>query len=226
MIDKNYTEKFIVPSILSADFSCLKKEIKSVEKYAGWIQVDIMDGHFVPNLSFGPHITSNLRKITKLPIDVHLMVENPLDFIIPFYKSGADLITCHIESKNFLKALKKTKQLNIMAGLAIKPATPIKNVLKYLNHIDLLLIMTVEPGFGGQAFIESMLDKIKEASAIREKKGYKFHIQVDGGINEKTIFDCIKAGANSFVMGNALFSRRNPYFIKMLYNKIKRGFYA
>lgn len=217
---------YIVPSILSADFSFLKKEIKSVERYSGWFQVDIMDGHFVPNLSFGPHITSNLRKITRLPIDVHLMVTNPSDFIIPFYKAGADLITCHIESQNFEKALSHIKKIGLKAGLALKPYTPLKRALKYLHKIDLLLVMTVEPGFGGQKFIYSMLDKISLAYKIKKEKEYSFHIQVDGGINEKTIFECLKAGANSFVMGSALFSRENPSFISKLYRAINRGFYA
>lgn len=216
----SYTDNFIVPSVLSADFSCLKKEIINVEKYSGWIQIDVMDGHFVNNLSFGPHITKCIRKITKLPIDTHLMVEEPEKFIEPFYKSGADLITVHYETKNFLKALKMIKKYNLKTGIAIKPKTSIKKILKYLNIIDLVLIMTVEPGFGGQSFMYEMLEKIKFIKDYITKNNMKKYIQVDGGINERTIIYALNSGANSFVMGSALFNNKNPQFIKNMYNLI------
>ncbi len=215
------SSNFIVPSVLSADFSNLKKEIKKVEPYSGWIQVDIMDGHFVKNLSFGPHITSCIRKITSLPIDVHLMVENPQIFIEPFINAGANLITVHFESKNFLLAIKKIKSMKLKAGIAIKPKTPALKIFPYLNLVDLILIMTVEPGFGGQSFIFDMLDKIKEVREYLRSKNMNKYIQVDGGINEKTIIHAMTSGANSFVMGSALFSRKNPAFIKKIYNLIK-----
>ncbi|PIS47144.1 MAG: ribulose-phosphate 3-epimerase [Elusimicrobia bacterium CG08_land_8_20_14_0_20_51_18] len=218
----NYKENFIVPSVLSADFTRLAREIKGVEKYSGWIQVDIMDGHFVPNLSFGPHITRNLRTLTRLPLDAHLMVQKPMAFIEPFRKAGADLITVHLESENFPEALKEIKRRKLKAGLALRPKTPLAKAGKYLKEIDLLLVMTVEPGFGGQEFIGGMLDKIKAAKKIRENEGLSFHIQADGGVNEKTAFDCLEAGANSLVMGSALFSRKNPAFIKALSGKIKK----
>lgn len=216
-------ENFIVPSVLSADFSNLQREIRKVERYSGWIHIDIMDGHFVKNLSFGPHITSCIRKITDLPLDVHLMVENPIDFIDPFVKSGADLITVHYESKDFLKAIKKIKKLGIKAGIAIKPKTPPDIIYPYIKMVDLILIMSVEPGFGGQEFIWDVVGKIKDIRDFITSRSLKKYIQVDGGINERTILYAMKAGANSFVMGSALFSRRNPFFVKKMYNLIRKG---
>lgn len=214
-------ENFIVPSVLSADFSNLKKEIKSVEKYSGWIQVDVMDGHFVKNLSFGPHITSCIRKITHLPIDVHLMVEQPDLFIEPFFNAGASLITVHIESNGFKKAIRKIKSLGMKCGIAIKPKTPISKVLSYIGDVDLILIMTVEPGFGGQSFMFDMLEKIKFVRDYLTRHSIERYVQVDGGINENTILYALNSGANSFVMGSALFSKKNPSYIKKIYNLIK-----
>jgi len=211
---------FIVPSILSADFSCLKKDIQSIEKYSGWIQIDVMDGHFVPNLSFGPHIASNVRKITNLPLDVHLMVEKPFNFVNSFYRSGANLITCHIESEDFLKAIKEIKRLGLKAGIALNPRTDFSKAIKYLKYVDLLLIMTVNPGFGGQEFISEMLEKIKIAKKFKDENKMKYYIQVDGGINENNIFKVLRAGANSIVMGSGLFSKDNPKFIKRLFDNI------
>ena len=215
-------EKFIVPSILSADIANLYREVKSVEKYCGWIQVDVMDGHFVKNLSFGPHVVRCLRRITSLPIDIHLMVENPSDFVEPFFKAGADLITVHFESRMFEKALKIIKKFKLKSGIAIKPKTPFKKIENYIKDVDLVLIMTVEPGFGGQDFIYGMLEKIKEAREFITRKEIEKYIQVDGGINEKTIKDALENGANSFVMGFALFSEKNPSFIKKMYNILRK----
>ncbi len=212
----------IVPSVLSADFSCLKKEICSVEKYSGWIQLDVMDGHFVPNLSFGPHIALCLRKITSLPLDVHLMVEQPLHFIEPFAKAGADLITCHIESDDFLKALRKIKSLGIKAGLALNPGTPFSSAKKYLKEIDLLLIMSVNPGFGGQKFMPQALEKIRQASLYRKESGLEFYIQVDGGVGRENAGICAAAGADSLVMGSAVFREKNPSFISKLSKDLRR----
>ena len=216
-------ENFIVPSILSANIANLKKEIKSVEKYSGWIQVDVMDGHFVPNLSFGPHLVKCLRNITNLPIDVHLMVEKPLDFVKPFFDVGADIITVHFESQKFEDAINMIKKLNIKAGLAIKPKTPFKKIKKYIKYIDLILIMTVEPGFGGQNFMYDMLEKIKQARDFLSINGFKKYIQVDGGINIETVHYALNSGANSFVMGSAIFNEKNPYFIKKVYNILKNA---
>jgi len=216
-------DNFIVPSILSADISNLYKEIKSVEKYSGWIQVDVMDGHFVPNLSFGPNVVMSLRKITMLPIDVHLMVEEPLNFIKAFIKNGADLITVHYESKKFYEAIKLIKKSGKKAGIAIRPGTDFKKIAPYLKAVDLILIMTVEPGFGGQSFIFNMLDKIKEARDYINSKKMKKYIQVDGGISEETLIYALNSGANSFVMGSGLFGKKNPDNIKKIYNLIYGG---
>lgn len=212
----------IVPSILSADFSCLKKEIRSIEKHSGWIQLDVMDGYFVPNLSFGPHIAGCLRRITALPIDVHLMVKKPLCFIDPFVKSGVDLITCHIESDNFLKALRKVKSLGIKAGLALNPDTPFEYSKRYLKEIDLLLIMSVNPGFGGQKFMPQSLEKIRQASLYRKESGLKFYIQVDGGVCRENAGICAVAGADSLVMGSAIFKEKNPNFISKISKDLRR----
>ncbi|MEF3279992.1 MAG: ribulose-phosphate 3-epimerase [Elusimicrobiota bacterium] len=217
----DYNENFIVPSLLSADFSHLKKEIKSVEKYSGWLQLDVMDGHFVPNLSFGPHIAECVKKITSLPLDVHLMVKNPVKFIEPFIKSGADLITVHFESDDFEKALKLIKKYRIKAGIALKPKTQFEKIKKIIPFCDLVLIMTVEPGFGGQNFIFDMIHKIKQARDFINLNKYKIYLQVDGGINENTILYAMNSGANSFVMGSALFAKKNPFFIKKMYNLIR-----
>ncbi len=215
-----YDEVFISPSVLSADFSCLKKEIKSIEKYSGWIQLDVMDGHFVPNLSFGPHIASCIKKISNLPLDVHLMVEKPLLFIEPFVKSGADLITVHYESKDFESALRLIKRFNKKVGIAIKPKTSFEKIKKYIKFCDLILVMTVEPGFGGQSFMFDMLDKIKKAKDFITVNRLKKYIQVDGGVNENTMFYAINCGANSLVMGSAVFGKKNPDNIKRLWRLI------
>lgn len=217
-----YNDSFITPSVLSADFTRLKQEIRSVEKYSGWIQIDIMDGHFVPNLSFGPHITSNIRKLTNLPLDAHLMVERPLNFIDSFKSAGSDLISCHIESKDFLKAIRKIKSIGLKAGLALNPATPFSKAIKHIGEVDLILIMTVNPGFGGQKFIEDMRKKIMQAYDFKKKKSAKFYIQVDGGVNSSNAIDCARLGANSLVMGSGLFKEKNPSFIRNLSSVIKK----
>ncbi|MBP7796703.1 MAG: ribulose-phosphate 3-epimerase [Elusimicrobiales bacterium] len=217
----DYKDNFIVPSVLSADFSCLKKEIKKVEKYSGWIQLDVMDGHFVDNLSFGPHVAKCLKNVTELPLDVHLMVEEPVKFVKPFIDSGAGVITSHFESNDFLKAIKMVKDAGIKAGIAIKPRTPAKKILKYIPLVDLILVMTVEPGFGGQSFMYDMLDKIKEIRDYLTINKLNKYLQVDGGINENTLIYALNSGANSFVMGSALFSKNNPSFIKRIAKSIK-----
>ena len=209
----------VVPSLLSADFSCLKKSLKVADKCADWLHVDIMDGHFVPNLSFGPHIVKCVKKASGLPVDAHLMVSYPENFIKPFYDAGAGLITLHYESKSDTgKYLKKIKNLGAGAGLSIKPSTPVSKVSKYFKLIDLFLIMTVEPGFGGQKFMENQLSKIRQARKIITESGRKIWLQVDGGINSQTALRAIEAGADSLVMGNAFFQSKNQ--IQMI-KKIK-----
>lgn len=200
----------IVPSVLSADFSDLGRGLRGLDRAAGWVQVDVMDGHFVPNLSFGPHIAGGVKKAARLPLDAHLMVERPDMFIVPFARAGADLITVHEEALAPGPCLRRIKALGLKAGLALKPGTPLERALKYFDRIDLLLLMTVEPGFGGQEFLPAMLPKIARARRAIDAGRRKIWLQVDGGINERTAPRAVKAGADSLVMGSALFSRRDP----------------
>ncbi|MBU2573813.1 MAG: ribulose-phosphate 3-epimerase [Elusimicrobia bacterium] len=212
----------IVPSVLSADFTRLGQSLRGLDKAAGWVQVDVMDGHFVPNLSFGPHITANVRQVTPLPLDVHLMVSRPDIFIGPFAGAGADLITVHEEAQSAVAAcLGRIKALGLKAGLALKPKTPLSRAVKYFDRIDLLLLMTVEPGFGGQAFMADALSKITRARRTIDSGPRRIWLQVDGGINGRTALEAVKAGADSLVIGSALFSKRDPVrFMERLQKRI------
>ncbi|NOU68307.1 ribulose-phosphate 3-epimerase [Paenibacillus sp. LMG 31461] len=204
---------YVAPSILSADFAKLGDEIKAVEQGgADWIHVDVMDGHFVPNITIGPLVVDAIRPVTKLPLDVHLMIEKPDRYIPDFVKAGADLISVHVEACTHLhRTLDLIKQSGIKAGVVLNPATPISLIEHVLDeHLDLVLIMTVNPGFGGQAFIPGMLNKIR---ALREQANAKgltgLHIEVDGGINEITARQVIEAGADVLVAGNAVFGQQD-----------------
>lgn len=196
----------IAPSILSCDFSCLQKEIRSAEKAgADWLHVDVMDGHFVPNITIGVPVVASLAKKTKLPLDVHLMIENPGKFIQPFARAGSDILTIHIEAeKNAKTLLKKIRSLGIKAGISLRPATPLSKIYRVLDYADMVLVMSVNPGFGGQSFMPVALKKI---SALR--KIYDKDIQVDGGINPQTAKRCVEAGADILVAGTAVFRKKN-----------------
>ncbi len=197
----------IMPSILSADFGALNNEIASVEPYADLISVDVMDGHFVPNISFGIPIVESIRPYTKLPIECHLMITNPEDFIEKFAKAGADIISVHFEitQQNTKKVLNQITNAGAKASLAIKPQTQVSEIEEFLSDLDAVVVMSVEPGFGGQSFLPSALPKIQ----LLRKLKPNLDIIVDGGINEQTAKDCILAGANILVAGSYVFKSAN-----------------
>lgn len=198
----------IAPSILSADGAKLGEEIAAVEKAgADWIHIDVMDGHFVPNITIGPAIISSLRKTTGLPFDVHLMIENPDNYIESFAKAGADVITVHVEAaKHLHRTIDLIKKLGKKVGVSLNPATPLVQVEEILPDIDLLLIMTVNPGFGGQQFIHNTLPKIAKARNLLSALPNKPLLEVDGGVNLQNIKTIARAGAQVLVAGNAVFS--------------------
>lgn len=212
----------IIPSLLSADFSQLAEEIRKVED-AGCkrLHLDVMDGHFVPNISFGPVVIKDIRKITKLYLQTHLMIENPKRYIKEFKDAGADCIIIHQEAcRDFLDTLKKIKELGVAAGVALRPKTPLESIKDVINEMDMVLIMTVEPGFGGQSFIEGTDKKVQQTKVLLDEKGLDIPIGVDGGINEETIPQVIKAGATHLIAGNAVFKGDVVENIKILQNKI------
>ncbi|MCG8471597.1 MAG: ribulose-phosphate 3-epimerase [Desulfobacterales bacterium] len=201
----------IAPSILSADFSKLGEEIRDVEAAgAGWIHIDVMDGHFVPNLTYGPIIVEASKRATNLPLDVHLMIEKP-DLLIPdFAKAGADWISVHAEACTHLhRTIQLIKSFGIKAGVALNPATPVSAIEWVLEELDFVLVMSVNPGFGGQKFIENSLDKVRLLREMIDEKNLKTLIQIDGGVNKKTIGTIAEAGVDSFVAGSAIFGSDN-----------------
>lgn len=202
----------IAPSILSADFANLKSEVEKVEKAgADWLHIDVMDGRFVPNITIGIPVVSSIRKITKLPLDVHLMIIEPEKYINDFANAGSDIITIHIEAckSNAEKTIALIKQKNAKAGISIKPNTPVKEIENLLEKVDLVQIMTVEPGFGGQEFMGNCLEKAKELRKLSEDKGLDFHIETDGGINSSTAKHAIAAGVNVLVAGSYVYKANN-----------------
>jgi ribulose-phosphate 3-epimerase len=201
----------LAPSILSADFTNLSQQIRMVEiGGADWIHCDIMDGHFVPNITFGPLVVKAIRKVTKLPIDVHLMIENPDRYIKDFIDAGANYVSVHVEEVVHLnRSVNLIKELGAKAGVVINPATPLTAVEDIAEYIDLLLIMTVNPGFGGQEFITNSIRRIKEAVALRKELKANFLIEIDGGVNVTTAKDAFKAGAEVFVAGSSVFGADN-----------------
>ncbi|EPA0827444.1 ribulose-phosphate 3-epimerase [Enterococcus hirae] len=202
----------IAPSILSADFSNLQRDIELVEKGgADYIHVDVMDGQFVPNITFGPNIVQAIRPITKLPLDVHLMIVDPEKYIPAFAKAGADIITVHVEATSHIhRALQMMKDLGVKSGVVINPGTPITMIKHVLPIADQVLVMTVNPGFGGQSFIEETVEKIAELSELREQNNWHYSIEVDGGIVPETAQICQKAGADVFVAGSYIYNSEDP----------------
>lgn len=194
----------ISPSILSSDFSRLGEEIKAITKAgADYIHIDVMDGNFVPNLTFGPPIIKAIRKYTDLPFDVHLMIESPERYIKDYYNAGADIITVHAEASTHLhRTIQEIKALGVKAGVSINPATSVEAIKYVLNNVDLVLIMTVNPGFGGQSFIDSCVPKIKQVKELNPN----ILIEIDGGINSETAKICVDNGANMLVAGSYIFS--------------------
>ena len=201
----------IAPSILSADFTRLDEEIKAVEKAgADYIHIDVMDGHFVPNITVGPMIVKAARKATDLPLDVHLMIENPELYIDDFVKAGSDLITVHAETVTHLhRLLGVIRDAGVKAGAALNPATPLSSIAYVLGQLDMVVLMTVNAGFGGQSFIPEVLPKIRELKKMIVQKAMELDIEVDGGVNVNNIAQVAQAGANVFVAGNAIFGSNN-----------------
>lgn len=202
----------IAPSVLSADLLKLKEQINSVEKNeADLIHLDIMDGHFVPNITFGPVIVSTLKRITDLPLDVHLMIMNADTYIPKFAEAGADYITVHQEAVPHLhRSIYYIKEYGVKSGVALNPATGISTIEPVLPDLDLVLLMTVNPGFGGQTFISLVLDKIVRLAELKKKHNFNFEIEVDGGINTDTVPQVVQAGAEILVAGNAVFGDKDP----------------
>ena len=205
----------VSPSILSADFANLQRDIKRVEPYVSWLHIDVMDGHFVPNISIGVPVVKSIRKITNLFFFFFLMIENPIKYVDAFSDAGSDLITFHYEAikDKTIETIEKIKSRNVKAGLSIKPKTSVDEIKDYINLVDLVLVMTVEPGFGGQKFMDDCANKIKEIRKINSD----VIIQVDGGINDKTAKICTDLGANSLVAGNYIYSADN---IEQAINKL------
>jgi ribulose-phosphate 3-epimerase len=201
----------IAPSILSADFAKLGEEIKDVERGgADYIHVDVMDGHFVPNITIGPLIVEAIRPVTGLPLDVHLMIENPDQYIEAFAKAGADYITVHVEASRHLhRTIQLIKSTGVKAGVVINPATPVESLKHIIEDVDMVLLMSVNPGFGGQKFISSVLPKIRQVKELADELNPNLEIEVDGGVNEETAKLCVEAGATVLVAGSAVFNKED-----------------
>ncbi|ODG91203.1 ribulose-phosphate 3-epimerase [Gottfriedia luciferensis] len=201
----------IAPSILSANFAKLGEEILDVERGgADYIHVDVMDGHFVPNITIGPLIVEAIRPVTKLPLDVHLMIEKPDQYIEQFVKAGADIITVHVEACTHLhRTIQTIKSFGIKAGVVLNPATPVSTIEQIIDDVDMVLLMTVNPGFGGQKFIQSVVPKIKQVANLIKERNLSVEIEIDGGIDEHTAKICIEAGATVLVAGSAVYNKED-----------------
>jgi len=202
----------LAPSILSADFACLKEQIEEVTRAgADYIHVDVMDGHFVPNISIGIPVVASIRAYTNLPLDVHLMIEQPVNYVEKFIDAGADIITVHIEADYHIhRTLHTIKERGGKSGIALNPSTPLSSLEEILPYADLILIMTVNPGFGGQVFIEDSISKINRLRAMLDRGQLKAELEVDGGITDKIASRVTQAGATILVAGAAIFSDKNP----------------
>lgn len=203
---------YIAPSMLSADFNNLAQSIRMVEEAgADYLHIDIMDGDFVPNISFGPMLYQGLRGQSKLVFDVHMMVTNPERYVDQVVKAGADVVTVHVEATPHIhRALQLIKAAGAKAGVVINPGTSVSAIEAVLGQVDQVLVMTVNPGFGGQAFIPATLDKVRQLADLRQKQGYDYLIEVDGGVNDKTAADCLAAGADILVAGSYVFGHSDP----------------
>jgi ribulose-phosphate 3-epimerase len=201
----------LAPSILSADFSNLAQQIRLAEMAdPDWIHCDVMDGHFVPNITFGPLIIKAAKKITRLPLDVHLMISNPDEYLERFAEAGADHIIVHQEAAVHLnRTISRIKELGLKAGVALNPSTPVESLAYVAEYIDQVLVMSVNPGFGNQEFIPNSLRKIEDAVRLRSRYNSKFLIEVDGGINKETIASVLKAGCDVFIAGSSIFKADN-----------------
>lgn len=200
----------VSPSILAANFADLKTEL-SLLSTADMLHIDVMDGHFVPNISLGTPVIDSINKATDIFLDVHLMIANPINYVASFAAAGADLICFHTEaSSDITKTIEHIREFSILVGLALKPSTPAKDILPYLDKIDMILVMTVEPGFGGQSFMNGMLEKIAKISQMIKLSGRKIMLQVDGGINLETAVDCVENGADVLVAGTYILGSDDP----------------
>ena len=211
---RRYAMIKVSPSILSADFVNLERDIRALTPAgADYVHVDVMDGIFVPNITIGIPVVAAIRKITELPLDVHLMIDRPIRYVDDFCKAGSDILTIHVEAdseENTLAALKRIRENGVKAAISVKPKTPAEAVLPYLPYCDLILVMTVEPGFGGQSFMDDMMPKLKRIRAYIDEKNPDCELEVDGGVNETTAMICRENGANVLVAGSAYFKAPNP----------------
>lgn len=209
----------IAPSVLSADFRNLEQQIQKCEAgRADWLHLDIMDGCFVPNITFGPMVVKSIRSVTKLPLDAHLMIESPDRYLEDFQKAGVDRLTVHVETCPHLhRTIQKIKELNMKAGVTLNPATPVSSLKEIIPYVDLVLVMTVNPGFGGQKFIKTMMKKIEKVAGMIAETGLNIELEVDGGIDENNAGAVVSAGATVLVAGHSIFSHKDiPQAIRML----------